>query len=452
MKKTIYILMLAVLLVTFLPSCDYNHETPPPVVDFTYGTIVTIQQVKALYNDQLAIPDYTQRYPVQITSDWALKGVITASDKMDGNLYKEAYVQDATGGLRMVFNSTGSLSIGDSVIINVKDLYIGDYGNFWQLGDTPYAESDGDIRVAGMNMDKQILKISVGNKTRPDTITIAQAKTAAYLGKLVTLKDVQFTDDMNGVTWADAKNQITENRDLTDCAGKAIVVRTSGYALFAGDLLPVKKGYLTGIVTIYNGTYQFIIRDYREVNMTQLRCGEVEQILGTPVETLSQDFTGYTAESTIYVTGWQNLSQAGGRTWIAKLFDGNTYAQATAYKSTASSVISWFITRPVTISTQKILSFQSAMAYWTHATTDTPLEVYYSTDYNGTNLTTATWTKITTATLPTSTGTNYAFVNSGNINLPVEAGKSCVIGFKYSGSSSKTTSICLDNINITAAK
>lgn len=452
MKKTIYIIAFAVLLMVLVPSCNYNHETPPPVVEFKAGNIVTIQQVAALYDDQLAISDYTRRQPVQVTEDWALKGVITASDRYDGNLYKEAYVQDATGGLRMVFTSTGSLSIGDSVIVNLKGMYVGDYGNFLQLGSVPYTQADGTLRVAGMDVDKQILKTSVDNRTYPDSLTIAEACKPAYLGKLVTLKEVQFTDEMYGLTWADAKNQVTENRDLTDCNGKTVVVRTSGFANFAGALLPTKKGYLTGIITIYNGTYQFVIRDYREVNMTELRCGEVEQILGTPVETLSEDFQSETAGTTIYINGWMNLAQAGGRYWIAKTFQSNTYAQATAYGSSQPSVISWFITNPVTISTQKVLSFQSAMAYWTHATTETPLEVYYSTDYNGTNLTTATWTRITNATLPAYNGVNYAFVNSGNINLPVEAGKSCVIGFKYWGTSSKTTSICIDNISITAAK
>ncbi len=66
--------------------------------------------------------------------DWSLRGIITASDKVDGNLYKEAYIQDATGGLRLVFESTSGLYIGDSVIVNMKGLYIGDYGNFWQVG------------------------------------------------------------------------------------------------------------------------------------------------------------------------------------------------------------------------------------------------------------------------------------------------------------------------------
>lgn len=451
MKKIIYIFTLTTLLLAFLPSCSDNNETPPPEKEFTYGEIVTVQQVKALYNDQLAISDYTLRTPVEITDDWALRGIITASDKNDGNLYKEAYIEDATGGLRLVFNSTSGLYIGDSVIVNIKGLFMGDYGNFWQLGSTPYHEDDGDVRVSGMDANKQILKTSIDNPTYPVIATITQIKSAAYLGKLVTLQDVQFTDEMNSLTWADAVSLTTMNRDLEDCSGKSIIVRTSGYSYYAGNLLPVGKGSITGIVTIFSGTYQFVVRDYSEVSMTGNRCGYVPQPLGSPVETLSQNFTGMTAGETIYVTGWQNLAQAGSRQWSAKAFSGNTYAQVTGYNSNLASMITWFITQPVTLTTQKVLSFQSAMAYWAHETTETPLEVFYSTDYNGTNLTTATWTKLSPV-LAVSTGTNYAFVNSGNINLPVEAGKSAVIAFKYTGSNTKSTTFCIDNIVVSAAK
>jgi len=320
------------------------------------------------------------------------------------------------------------------------------------LGDEPYHEDDGDIRVSGMDADKQILKLSVDNPTYPAIATITQIKTAAYLGRLVTLNDVQFTDDMNGLTWADAVTLETMNRDLEDCGGKKIIVRTSGYSYFAGEKLPTGKGSITGIVTVFSGTYQFIVRDYDEVAMTGDRCGYVPQPLGSPVETLSQNFTGFTAEQTIYITGWQNLAQEGGRTWLAKSFSGNSYAQATAYKSTAPTTVSWFITNPVTISAQKVLSFQSAMAYWNHEVTDTPLEVFYSTDYNGTNLNTATWIKLSPVLATSTSLPNYTFINSGNINLPVESGKSAVIGFKYSGSIAKTTSICIDNIIVSAAK
>ncbi len=451
MKKIIYIPVLAALLTTVLPSCVDNNETPPPVRDFKYGEIVTVQQVKALYDDQLAITDYTQRTPVEVTENWALRGIITASDKTDGNLYKEAYIEDATGGLRFVFDAISGLNVGDSVIINVKGLFIGDYGNFWQVGGEPYTEADGDVRVSGMNMDNHVLKTSIGNPTYPAVATITEVKSAAYLGRLVTLNDVQFTDEMYGLTWADSVNATTMNRDLEDCNSKSIIVRTSGFAQYANRLLPTGKGSITGIVTVFSGTYQFIVRDINEVEMTGDRCGYVPQPLGSPVETLSETFTGYTAGSTLYITGWQNLAQVGNRLWAAKSFSGNTYAQVTAYTTTLPSIVTWMITPPVTITTQKVLSFQSAMAYWTHELTDTPLEVFYSTDYDGTNLATATWIELS-YTLPSPTGTNYEFVNSGNINLPVEAGKSAVIAFRYTGSNTKTTTICIDNISVTAAK
>jgi hypothetical protein len=137
MKRSIYITALILISAALFSGCVDNNETDPPIVKFKADTIVTVQQVKALYADQLAISDYKLRLPVEIIHAWSLRGIITASDKVDGNLYKEAYIQDATGGLRLVFESTSGLYIGDSVIVNMKGLYIGDYGNFWQVGGVP---------------------------------------------------------------------------------------------------------------------------------------------------------------------------------------------------------------------------------------------------------------------------------------------------------------------------
>jgi hypothetical protein len=435
----------------FAVSCTDNNETPPPIKEFIPGERVTVQQVKALYADQLAISDYTQRQPVEITYDWALRGIITASDKADGNFYKEAFIEDATGGLRLLFEANSGLYIGDSVILNLKGLWLGDYGNFWQLGGLPYYQEDGTIRVGGMNMDLQCLKLSTGNPTDPAVVTITQARSSTYLGRLVRLNEVQFTDAMLGQTWANAEEQATENRTLEDCNDKTIIVRTSGYSAAAGDLLPAGNGSITGIVTIFNGTYQFLVRDFDEVEMTGSRCGVVDQPLGTPVETLTENFESFSDNDEIYISGWQNIAIAGGRIWLAKLFSGNSYAQATGYNSNLSSMVTWLITRPVNISTQKMLSFQTAKAYWAHTETNFPMEVLSSTDYNGNDIATATWTPLT-AVMAQKTDPDHTFISSGNVSLPVAAGKSAVIAFRYTGSQTESTTYRIDNITVTTAK
>ncbi|HNY14253.1 MAG TPA: DUF5689 domain-containing protein [Bacteroidales bacterium] len=453
MKITRYTALLVLLTTAALTGCDYNNEDDPPVKLFRPDTIVSVQMIKDLYAGQLAITDYNLRYPVEITHGWAVRGVVTASDKVDGNLYKEAYVQDASGGIRLVFESTSGLYIGDSVIVNMKGLFIGDYGNFWQVGSIPYTDDSGNIRVSGMNMDKQVLKTSVNNHTFPDTITITQAKSTAYLGKLVTFKDVQFSDEAVNQTYADVVSDPPEtmNRNLMDCTRKKIIVRTSGYASFAGDTIPDKSGTITGIITIFSGDYQFVIRDYSEVKLTNDRCMPGVPDLGPPVETISQNFNSFSNNADILVPGWQNISQYGDRTWQAKYFSGNTYAQATGYNSDLASMVTWLITSPVTITSQKILSFQTAKAYWEHSAGHKPLEVFYSTNYTGRNLLTATWVPVT-AVMAQESDADHTFINSGNISLPVEAGKTCVIAFRYTGSDTESTSYRLDNIAVTTAK
>jgi hypothetical protein len=452
MKYIIYRGIAVVAGLLIIHSCVDNNETPPPEKEFVTGEIVTVDQVKVLYAAELTKP-WQERVPVEITQDWSLKGIITASDKKDGNLYKEAFIEDGTTGLRMLFDATSGLYIGDSVIVNVKGLYLGDYGNFIQMGSVPYYDADGNIRVSGFNMDNHILKLSIGNPTYPASATITEVKSSAWLGRLVKFDNIEFNDSEIGLTWADAVADppASANRTLVDCADKSIIVRTSGYASFAGEILPSGKGSIVGIVTVFNSDYQLIVRDYTEVVMTGDRCGYVPQPLGTPVETLSENFNSFGNDVTIYISGWQNLATAGGRLWLAKIFSGNTYAQATGYNSGLTSMVTWIITRPVILSTQKVLAFQTAKAYWTHTGTNLPVEVLFSTDYNGTNISTATWTPLT-AVIAQKTDPDNTFINSGNVNLPVMAGKSGVIAFKYTGSNTESTTYRIDNIVVTAAK
>lgn len=447
-RNDLRILLSAFLLVVINAACVDNNEDPPPVVPFVREEAVTIDKLKSVYNTELAKP-WQNRVPVRLENDWTIKGIITASDKKDGNLYKEAYIQDNTSGLRMLFDATSGLYIGDSVVVNVKDLYLGDYGNFIQMGSEPYTDGSGNLRVSGFNMDKHMMKVSVGNTTVPVSATIKQVKSSSWLGKLVKLENVQFDDNETGKSWADALADppAAANRILTDCSGATIIVRTSGYASFAANLLPEGKGAITGIVTVFNSDYQLVVRDYSEVQLTGERCGYVPQPLGAPVETLSQNFTGFANDATIYLQGWQNLAQHGGRLWLAKLFSGNTYAQSTGYNSGLTKMVTWLITPPVNLSTPKVLTFQTAKAYWAHIGNNLPLEVLFSTDYTGNNLTTATWS-VLSAIKAGKNDPDHTFIPSGEVVLPVQAGKPGVIAFKYSGSNTESTTFRIDNVEV----
>ena len=132
MKKSIIILFAAV---AALVSCQGLKEEFQPV--FTFGDLgyeefvpvdmdaevnATIAQVKNLYT--------THGKPVEITQDWIIKGQITTSDE-DGNVYREIYIQDGTGGLDLKLGRSSSyddFKPGQILYIKCKGLTIGEYG------------------------------------------------------------------------------------------------------------------------------------------------------------------------------------------------------------------------------------------------------------------------------------------------------------------------------------
>ncbi len=267
-------------------SCVDNNESDPPVKPFVAGSQITIAQLKSKYDDELAKTDYKLRVPVEITEDQSVKGIITTDDNLNGNLYKEAYIEDATSGILIKINTTGALSMGDSVIVNLKGLYIGDYGSFLQLGSTPYTDNSGNLRVSNVDVDECMSRFSFLNETKPTEVALPALKANLnnYLGRLVIIKDVQFADSELENTYAVAESEGTEadygNRKLEDCYKNNIIVRSSGYSTFASNLLPQGNGSIVGIVTKYNTTIQLIIRDINEVKMDGARCSGSNN--GTP--------------------------------------------------------------------------------------------------------------------------------------------------------------------------
>jgi len=169
----------------------------------------------------------------------------------------------------------------------------------------------------------------------------------------------------------------------------------------------------------------------------------------TPVAKVDEKFDGATDYENIDFEGWTNQVVAGTRAWQGKTFNDNKYAQATGYNSELDDMETWLITPPVINTSGDIkLSFKSAMAYWTHQAGNNPLTVLASTDYNGTNFETATWTDISDkVNIPDASSGDNNWIETSEVSLSDFTGNVC-IAFKYKGSNTESTSIRIDDVLI----
>jgi len=439
MKKINIFLFCTILCAAMLVvTCKKKYDLPP-LPEVPEGSKITIAGIKGKFQPNK---------PIKFTQDSNLYCVVIA-DESSGNLYKEVYVRDYTGAIHVKLTATGGLYVGDSIRINLKGTILNHYNNLIQLD--------------SVDLLKNIVKIASGLNPQPILMTIDQIKantapTNTVQSQLVKIVGVEFVPASKSVKFADDINKSSVNHTITTCImNKKLLVRTSGYASFAGQLTPTGIGSIVGIVGQYNTDMQLIIRKYSEVSMNGTVCTAPQPTfaLGTPVNSINENFSGQTATNTpLNMTGWINFDELGTRQWLSDLYSGNYRAKATSYGAPDDENRIWLITPPINAVPSPTMQFQSAMAYPV-ASHPNPLKVYISNTFNGNNLLTpGTWTAITTASIAPLSGTSNSFVNSGVINLasylpPSYTGTYC-IAFVYYGSKPQgyTTNYYLDNIQI----
>jgi len=410
----------AVLALLAMGSCKKEFDAPP-LRTLPVGSVLTLAELRALYVDKT----------VKITGDSSVYAVVTA-DERSGNLYKNIFIEDNTGAINVRLLNSGGLYEGDSIRIYLKNCYVSRYNGMLQLD--------------SVSVDNNVVKQATGKKRQPVDATIDQLP--GLQARLVRIQQAEFTAADLGKSWSDAVNQTTVNRTLTDCNGKTALVRTSGYASFANQIVPSGNGSFIAVVSEFNGVMQLYVRNPSELNMNGNRCtggGPVE-----PVATVQEAFDNVSDDADFGAAGWLNLATTGTRLWRGRIFNNtDKYVQISSFKSTEASNVSWLISPPVISSATKKLSFKSAVAFWTH----NALEVLISTNFDGTNPAGATWTPISASLAGQSSG-NYSWVSSGDIELsgylPQGYTGNLHIAFRYTGSGpdGKTGTSALDEIYI----
>ena len=441
----IFKLFTAVALIAFMgtfSACKKSFDNPPGAADPAIVANTSIQQLKAMHTVAGA-------YDV-ITSDIIISGVVVADDK-SGNLYKQLFIQDSTGGLQILLDANslyGTYPVGRRIFIKCNGLCISDYNGLMALGvKATVAGLPSQEGIPGNLISNYVIGGSLNNPVVPKVVTISQLGTNMqnpYLGTLIQLDGFAFTAPTG--TYSDTSAyKSTVNRDIKNCSNNTIIVRTSAYASFAAQTVAPGRGTILAIYTTFGTTKQLLVRDTTDIRFTDPYACPLP-----PGTLLSEDFESIGANNlTLNIPGWKNIGEVGNIPYQNAVFGSVKCAKVSAFSTGAANVSSWLISPAVSLAgavTPK-LTFTTAGGFNVGATT---FKVFVSTDYNGGNTpSTATWTQLP-ATIATAPASGFgSFVGSGNVDLSAYNNQTVYIGFRYDGGDpGRTTTYELDDVKV----
>ncbi len=233
-----------------------------------------------------------------IKQDLIIGGVVVMDDR-SGNYYKSLVIQDTSGGIEVRFNDGflyNQFPVGRQIFIFCKDLILTDYNNLTQLTGSVIEQggATSNVGLTEAQVRRKIVKGPMVGAPTPRTMRINELNNS-HISTLIRLEGVQFIAADAGKTYADPITKNSLNRTLMDCSGNKLVLRSSGYADFAGQLTPTGNGSIVGVLSVFGTTLQMYIRDLNDVNMTGDRCSGVGGQLMS-IRDLRSLFTGVTTQ------------------------------------------------------------------------------------------------------------------------------------------------------------
>jgi len=266
--------LVSIILGTVNVSCMDENWDDPTGNTYPYGNnniqetnVITIAELKDKYS--FALTEQTDT--ACIREDIQIKARVTGND-IGGNIYNQISVDDGTGGILICIAQGGLwgyLPVGQEILVNLKDLYIGTYGNQPQIG-TPYTSNSGYTSPSRMNRtlwQEHFRLLGTADISKVDTLEfdLSKIKDEEYMkencGRLMIAKGVKLSQANGKRTFApesDVEAGNAVNRSVNNST--KLVVRTSTYADFAGTVMPEGKVDLIGIFTRYRDTWQILMR------------------------------------------------------------------------------------------------------------------------------------------------------------------------------------------------
>jgi len=430
MKATFYTIFSLLLLVSIFSSC-VNDEVAIPKLSCNQPDLSVNRTIADVQANAGAIVS-------QYKYDDVIEAYVVSTDEF-GNFFKSISFQTlATAttpaiGFSVPVDATNTyidFRFGNKVYLKLKDQYTDiNYGSLRIGGIYVNSYDEGAVGRLSQNDYKNVLHASCTTLTEDQlvrSISIPDLMNDSNLNTLVELSEVQFTEAAIGRHYFEETNNIggATNWNLIDKNGNQVVFRTSSYADFATKLVADGRGKVRGVLTKFASDYQLVSRSENDVVISGERA----------VPFFSEDFKNVVDKSNLSLPGWANIVQSGTLFWKGTVYSGNGCAEFNISGTKVNSNIAWLITPKIDMDlhTNEKLTFRTAQH---HLDVDSPLntiEVYVSTNFDGVDIKTATWTALSVI-LPKQATPWYQFIGSGGVDLSSYTGK-INIAFKYIGS------------------
>lgn len=279
--------MAALLLGLSMNSCMDDDWDDPTGDVAPYGNnnlqetnVMTIAELK----DKYATAIDSRNDTVRITENVQIKARVVGND-LGGNIYNYVALDDGTSGLIINVAQGGMwayLPIGQEILVELKDLYIGTSNYQPQIG-TPYIsfDDDGNPQYASpgrMNRTTWQEHFKIVGSADPETVTPVEVDMSrvnnedymqSLIGRLIEVKGVTLTDADGYKTFA-PEEDVTGNGVSREINGSSsFVVRTSTYADFAATVMPQGSVDISGILTRYGTTWQLVMRTIDDIKQAE---------------------------------------------------------------------------------------------------------------------------------------------------------------------------------------
>ena len=271
--RLLYICLIAISATMTMISCMDGDWDTPDMTNPPYGNNNIVEDA----SKQVNIAELKERYAKDIKNGTAsqikdtlqLKATVIAND-IGGNIYKQIYVQDATGAIVIGINGTGLfpfLSVGQQILINLNNLYIGSYGQLAQIGDL---YNGGIGRMSTSTWLEHVKILPTHDMSAIDTLNFnPNWDMFEKSGVLVKIEHATLTPDASYPTLAPENypNQTSNcvNRTFSGMPSN-VVLRTSTYAKFATiEVASISDVTLYGIASRFNNTWQILLRSEEDI-------------------------------------------------------------------------------------------------------------------------------------------------------------------------------------------